>query len=71
MKKLNLELQIFKKKMGIEDSEESKEIKKKIESLTLMLDLAKVQKNELQEEKRDSKTKLMQNFTLSQKFIRA
>ncbi len=58
LKKLNLELQIFKKKMGIEDSEESKEIKKKIESLTLMLDLAKVQKNELQEEKKGLEDKI-------------
>ena len=58
LKKLNLELQIFKKKMGIEDSEESKEIKKKIESITLMLDLAKVQKNELQEEKKGLEDKI-------------
>ena len=48
--------------MGIEDSEESKEIKKKIESLTLMIDLAKVQKMNFKRKKRDSKTKLMPEF---------
>ena len=47
LRKLNLELEVFKKKLGIEDSNESKETKKKIDSLELMIDLAKVQKNEL------------------------
>ena len=46
LRKLNLELEIFKKKLGIEDSNESKDTKKKIESLELTIDLAKVQKNE-------------------------
>lgn len=58
LRKLNLELEIFKKKLGIEDSNESKETKKKIDSLELMIDLAKVQKNELQEEKKGLEDKI-------------
>ena len=58
MRKLNLELEVFKKKLGIEDSNESKETKKKIDSLELMIDLAKVQKNELQDEKKGLEDKI-------------
>lgn len=58
LRKLNLELEIFKKKLGIEDSNESKETKKKIDSLELMIDLAKVQKNELLEEKKGLEDKI-------------
>ena len=58
LRKLNLELQVFKKKLGIEDSNESKDTKKKIESLELMIDLAKVQKNELIEEKKGLEDKI-------------
>ena len=52
LRKLNLEIQAFKKKLGIEDSNESKETKEKIENLELLMDLAKVQKNESNEEKK-------------------
>ena len=58
LRKLNLELQVFKKKLGIEDSSESKDTQKKIESLELMIDLAKVQKNELIEEKKGLEDKI-------------
>ena len=58
MRKLNLELQIFKKKLGLEDSNESKDTKKKIDSLDLIIDLAKVQKNELEEEKKGLEDKI-------------
>jgi hypothetical protein len=58
LRKLNLELEVFKKKLGIEDSNESKETKKKIDSLELMIDLAKVQKNEQQDEKKGLEDKI-------------
>jgi hypothetical protein len=58
LRKLNLELQVFKKKLGIEDSNDSKETKDKIESLELLMDLAKVQKNELNEEKKGLEDKI-------------
>ena len=58
LRKLNLELEIFKKKLGIEDSNESKETKKKIDDLELVIDLAKVQKNELEEEKKGLEDKI-------------
>lgn len=58
LRKLNLEMQVFKKKLGIEDSNESKETKKKIDSLKLMLDLAKVQKTEQTEEKKGLENKI-------------
>lgn len=58
LRKLNLELQVFKKKLGIEDSNESKETKEKIESLELLMDLAKVQKNESNDEKKGLEDKI-------------
>lgn len=58
LRKLNLELQVFKKKLGIEDSNESKDTKEKIENLELLMDLAKVQKNELSEEKKGLEDKI-------------
>ena len=58
LRKLNLELDIFKKKLGIEDSDESKDTKKKIESLELMIDLAKVQKDELSDDKKGLEDKI-------------
>ena len=58
LRKLNLELEIFKKKLGIEDSNESKDTKKKIESLELTIDLAKVQKNELLNDKNGLEDKI-------------
>ena len=58
LRKLNLELQVFKKKLGIEDSNESKETKEKIENLELLMDLAKVQKNESNEEKKGLEDKI-------------
>lgn len=58
LRKLNLELQVFKKKLGIEDSNDSKETKDKIESLELLMDLAKVRKNELNEEKKGLEDKI-------------
>ena len=58
LRKLNLELQVLKKKLGIEDSNESKETKEKIESLELLMDLAKVQKNESNEEKKGLEDKI-------------
>ena len=58
LRKLNLELQVLKKKLGIEDSNESKETKEKIESLELLMDLAKVQKNESNDEKKGLEDKI-------------
>jgi hypothetical protein len=58
LRKLNLELQVLKKKLGIEDSNESKETKEKIENLELLMDLAKVQKNESNEEKKGLEDKI-------------
>lgn len=58
LRKLNLDLQVFKKKLGIEDSNESKDTKEKIENLELLMDLAKVQKNELSEEKKGLEDKI-------------
>lgn len=58
LRKLNLELQVFKKKLGIEDSNDSKETKDKIESLELLMDLAKVQKNDLNKEKEGLEDKI-------------
>ena len=58
LRKLNLELQVLKKKLGIEDSKESKETKEKIESLELLMDLAKVQKNESNDEKKGLEDKI-------------
>ena len=58
LRKLNLEIEIFKKKLGIQDSNESKEMKEKIESLELLSDLAKVQKAELIEEKKGLEDKI-------------
>ena len=52
LKRVNLELQIFKKKLGIEDSNETEEMKKKLQSLQLTIDLAKVQQKELEEKKK-------------------
>ena len=58
LRKLNLELQVLKKKLGIEDSNESKETKEKIENLELLMDLAKVQKNESNDEKKGLEDKI-------------
>lgn len=58
LRKLNLELKVFKKKLGIEDSNESKETKEKIESLELLMDLARVQKNESDIEKKGLEDKI-------------
>jgi hypothetical protein len=52
LKRLNMELQIFKKKLGIVDSNESKDMNKALKSLQLILDLAKVQQKELDEKKK-------------------
>ena len=52
LKRVNLELQIFKKKLGIEDSNETEEMKKALQSLQLTIDLAKVQQKELEEKKK-------------------
>jgi hypothetical protein len=52
LKRVNLELQIFKKKLGIEDSNETEEMKKELQSLQLTIDLAKVQQKELEEKKK-------------------
>ncbi len=52
LKRVNLELQIFKKKLGIEDSNESEEMKKALKSLQLTIDLAKVQQKDLEEKKK-------------------
>ena len=59
LRKLNLEIEIFKKKLGIQDSNESKEMKEKIESLELLSDLAKVQQAELIEEKKGLDTEII------------
>lgn len=58
LRRLNLELDIFKKKLGIEDSDESKDTKQKIESLELTIDLAKVQKDELLNDKKGLEDKI-------------
>jgi predicted RND superfamily exporter protein len=52
LKRVNMELQIFKKKLGIVDSNESKDMNKALKSLQLILDLAKVQQKELDEKKK-------------------
>ena len=52
LKRVNLELQIFKKKLGIEDSNESEEMKKALKTLQLTIDLAKVQQKELEDKKK-------------------
>jgi hypothetical protein len=52
LKRVNLELQIFKKKLGIVDSNETEEMKKELQSLQLTIDLAKVQQKELEEKKK-------------------
>lgn len=58
LKRVNLELQIFKKKLGIEDSNESEEMKKELQSLQLTIDLAKVQQKELEEERKGLEDKI-------------
>lgn len=52
LKRVNMELQIFKKKLGIVDSNESKDMNKALKNLQLILDLAKVQQKELDEKKK-------------------
>jgi hypothetical protein len=52
LKRVNMELEIFKKKLGIVDSNESKDMNKALKSLQLILDLAKVQQKELDEKKK-------------------
>ena len=52
LKRVNMELQIFKKKLGIVDSNESKDMNKALKDLQLILDLAKVQQKELDEKKK-------------------
>ena len=52
LKRVNLQVQIFKKKLGITDSNESEEMKKALKSLELTIDLAKVQQKELDEKKK-------------------
>jgi len=58
LKRVNLELDLFKRKLGIEDSNESEEMKKALKSLQLTIDLAKVQQKELDDRKKGLEDKI-------------